>query len=71
MLYARLFAALGEYAQVAEYILLIIAIMFGIIELLALWIGTRLTRSITSAVAQLYEGDQAREPRRTSATASR
>jgi phosphoserine phosphatase RsbU/P len=55
VLYARLFAALGEYAQVVEYILLIIAIVFGIIELLALWIGTRLTRSITSAVAQLYE----------------
>jgi len=55
VLYARLFAALGEYAQVVEYILLIIAIVFGIIELLALWIGTKLTRSITSAVAQLYE----------------
>ena len=54
VLYGRLFAALGEYAQVVEYILLIIAIVFGIIELLALWIGTRLTRSITSAVAQLY-----------------
>ena len=55
VLYARLFAALGEYAPFVEYILLIIAIAFAIIELLALWIGTRLTRSITSAVAQLYE----------------
>jgi phosphoserine phosphatase RsbU/P len=55
VLYARLFKALGEYAQFVEYILLVIAIVFGIIELLALWIGTRLTRSITSAVAQLYE----------------
>ena len=55
VLYARLFAALGNYAQVLEYILLIIAIVFGIIELLALVIGTMLTRSITSAVAQLYE----------------
>jgi sigma-B regulation protein RsbU (phosphoserine phosphatase) len=55
VLYARLFAALGDFAQGVEYILLFIAIVFGVIELLALWIGTRLTRSITSAVAQLYE----------------
>jgi sigma-B regulation protein RsbU (phosphoserine phosphatase) len=38
-----------------EYILLVVAIVFAIIELLALFIGTRLTRSITSAVAKLYE----------------
>ncbi|MBZ5655704.1 MAG: SpoIIE family protein phosphatase [Acidobacteriia bacterium] len=55
ILYARLFAALGDFAKGVEYILLFIAIVFAIIELLALWIGTRLTRSITSAVAQLYE----------------
>ena len=55
VLYARLFAALGDFAQGVEYILLFIAIIFGVIELLALWIGTRLTRSITAAVAQLYE----------------
>ncbi|MGB9204287.1 MAG: SpoIIE family protein phosphatase, partial [Terriglobales bacterium] len=55
VLYARLFAALGNYAQVIEYILLIILIVFGIIELLAVVIGTLLARSITSAVAQLYE----------------
>jgi phosphoserine phosphatase RsbU/P len=55
VLYERLFKALGDYAKGVEYILLFIAIVFAIIELLALWIGTRLTRSITSAVAQLYE----------------
>jgi sigma-B regulation protein RsbU (phosphoserine phosphatase) len=55
VLYARLFAALGDYAKGVEYILLSIAIVFAIIELLALWIGTKLTRSITSAVGQLYE----------------
>ena len=55
VLYARLFAALGDFAKGVEYILLFIAIVFAIIELLALWIGTKLTRSITSAVAQLYE----------------
>jgi sigma-B regulation protein RsbU (phosphoserine phosphatase) len=55
VLYARLFAARGDYAKGVEYILLSIAIVFAIIEMLALFIGTKLTRSITSAVAQLYE----------------
>lgn len=55
VLYARLFAALGDATKGVEYILLSIAVVFGIIELLALFIGTRLTRSITFAVAQLYE----------------
>ena len=55
VLYERLFKALGDFAKGVEYILLFIAVVFAIIELLALWIGTRLTRSITSAVAQLYE----------------
>jgi sigma-B regulation protein RsbU (phosphoserine phosphatase) len=56
VLYARLFAALGDFARGLEYILLSIAIVFAIIELLALFVGTKLTRSITSAVGQLYEG---------------
>jgi sigma-B regulation protein RsbU (phosphoserine phosphatase) len=55
VLYARLFAALGDYARGVEYILLSIAIVFAIIELLALFVGTKLTRSITSAVDQLYQ----------------
>ena len=55
VLYARLFAALGDYAKGVEYILLSIAVVFAIIELLALFVGTKLTRSITSAVDQLYE----------------
>ncbi len=54
VLYGRLFAALGDFAKGIEYILLFIAIVFAIIELLALIIGTKLTRSITAAVAQLY-----------------
>lgn len=54
-LYERLFAALGDLARGIEYILLVVAIVFAIIELLALFIGTRLTRSITGAVAQLYD----------------
>lgn len=55
LLYARLFGALGDFAQAVEYILLFIAIFFAVIELLALYIGSRLTRSITKAVAQLYD----------------
>jgi sigma-B regulation protein RsbU (phosphoserine phosphatase) len=55
VLYARLFAAVVDLAEGVEYILLFIAIVFGVIELLALFIGARLTRSITAAVAQLYE----------------
>jgi len=55
VLYARLFSALGDYAQGVEYILFSIAIVFAIIELLALIVGTKLSRSITSSVAELYE----------------
>jgi sigma-B regulation protein RsbU (phosphoserine phosphatase) len=56
VLYARLFAALGDYAKGLEYILLSIMFVFAIIWLLALLVGTKLARTITSAVDQLYEG---------------
>jgi sigma-B regulation protein RsbU (phosphoserine phosphatase) len=55
VLYARLFAARGDYAKGVEYILFSILIVFAIIVLLALFVGTKLTRTITSAVDQLYE----------------
>jgi sigma-B regulation protein RsbU (phosphoserine phosphatase) len=55
ILYGRLFAALGDFATGVEYMLLFVAIVFAIIELLALLIGTRLTRTVTGAVAQLYD----------------
>jgi sigma-B regulation protein RsbU (phosphoserine phosphatase) len=58
VLYARLFAALGDFAKGVEYVLLFSAIVFAIIELLALWIGTRLTRTVTGAVAQLYKATE-------------
>jgi len=54
VLYDHLFAALGDFAPTIELFLLLAAIVFGVIELIALWIGTRLTRSVTGAVAQLY-----------------
>jgi phosphoserine phosphatase RsbU/P len=55
VLYGHLFAALGDIASGVEYILLAILVFFGIIELLALITGTRMTRTVTSAVAQLYD----------------
>jgi len=55
-LYERLFAAQGDFAPTVEFFLLFAVIVFAIIELLAIWIGTQLTRTVTGAVAQLYEG---------------
>jgi sigma-B regulation protein RsbU (phosphoserine phosphatase) len=55
VLYAHLFAALGYLARGVEYILLGIFIFFAVIELVALIIGTRMTRTVTGAVAQLYD----------------
>ena len=64
MLYARLFAALGDFATGVEYTLLFVAVVFAIIELLALFIGTRLTRTVTGAVAQLYDATDTHQSRR-------
>jgi sigma-B regulation protein RsbU (phosphoserine phosphatase) len=58
VLAARLFAERGEFARGVEYILLSIAIVLVISGPLALYVGTKLTHSITSAVDQLYEGTQ-------------
>ncbi|MGA9979402.1 MAG: SpoIIE family protein phosphatase [Candidatus Sulfotelmatobacter sp.] len=55
VLYAHLFEALGEFVQGVEYILLGVGIFFAIIELIALFIGTRMTRTVTAAVAHLYD----------------
>jgi len=55
-LYERLFAAQGDFAPSVEFFLLFAVIVFAIIELVAIWIGTQLTRTVTGAVAQLYDG---------------
>jgi phosphoserine phosphatase RsbU/P len=55
ILYAHLFAALGDIATGVEYILLAILIFFGVIELVALITGTRMTQTVTRAVADLYD----------------
>jgi phosphoserine phosphatase RsbU/P len=58
VLYARLFAALGDFAKGVEYMLFFAAVVFAIIEVLALVIGTRLTRTMTAAVGQLYDATE-------------
>ena len=55
VLYGHLFAALGDIAKGVEYLLLAILVFFAVIELVALIIGTRMTRTVTGAVAQLYD----------------
>jgi sigma-B regulation protein RsbU (phosphoserine phosphatase) len=58
MLYATLFSALGGKAGIFRDGLIAIAIVFGVIELIALYIGVRLTRSMTKSVAELYQATQ-------------
>jgi phosphoserine phosphatase RsbU/P len=55
VLYGHLFAALGQFVEGVEYILFGVGIFFALIELIALFIGTRMTRTVTAAVAQLYD----------------
>jgi sigma-B regulation protein RsbU (phosphoserine phosphatase) len=58
VLYNHLFAALGQFVTGVTYILMGVAIFFAIIELVALIIGTRMTRTATAAVAELYDATQ-------------
>jgi len=55
MLYATLFGTLGEKSRIFLDVLTGIAIFFALIELIALFIGMRLSRSITKSVAELYD----------------
>jgi len=55
VLYGDLFATWGEAVRGAAYILLGFAGFLALIELIALIIGTRMTRTVTAAVAQLYQ----------------
>jgi phosphoserine phosphatase RsbU/P len=53
-LYDYLFSALGDVGITVEVLLLIIAIVLGVFEALAAWVGTELTRTVTGSVAELY-----------------
>jgi phosphoserine phosphatase RsbU/P len=55
VLYGHLFAALGEFVEGVKYILLGVGVIFALIELIALIIGTRMTRTVTAAVANLHD----------------
>jgi len=58
LLFGRLFTELGEVASLAEFILLATAVLFAIIVVLALFIGYRLTGTMTRSVANLYTATQ-------------
>ena len=53
-LYDRLFSALGEVGSGMEALLLAIVGVLFIFEVIAWYIGTQLTRTVTGSVAQLY-----------------
>ncbi len=57
-LYNVLFGNLNTKAGIFIQVLLGIAVFFGLIELIALYIGVRLTRSVTTSVAELYTATQ-------------
>jgi phosphoserine phosphatase RsbU/P len=54
VLYDYLFSGLGEVGASIEVLLLIVALILGLFEIMAAYIGTRLTRTVTGSVAQLY-----------------
>jgi len=60
LLYQQLFGASlgGIVTDVYRYGLIILCVLFGAIELLALIMAIRLSRTITSSVADLYEATQ-------------
>jgi len=58
ILYNILFASLGDNAQIMEYGLLVIVGLLGLVELVALFIGIRLSRRVTGAVGELYKATQ-------------
>src|SRR5260370_3112706 len=58
VLYPRLFLTSSDYAERIRSALVGSAIFFALIELVALIIGLRLTRTITRSVAALYQGTE-------------
>ena len=57
-LYSQLSFSVREWAQILSVALVALAITFGVIVIIALLIGLRLTRTITLSVANLYEATQ-------------
>lgn len=57
-LYSHLSVSVSKWAELVPVVLAGLAITFGVIVLVALLIGLRLTRTITLSVANLYEATQ-------------
>jgi len=57
-LYERFFQTNGEMTTAITYALGFVAIVFALIELLALFIGMRLSNTMTRSVAELYDATQ-------------
>jgi phosphoserine phosphatase RsbU/P len=53
-LYDLSFSSLGDLGATIEFVLFVLLIALFLFEAAAWWIGTRLSRSITGAVAQMY-----------------
>jgi len=58
LLYGILFTTSGDNAKILKYGLLATAILLGLMEMAALYIGIRLTRSMTRSVAELYSATE-------------
>ena len=58
VLYSHLSGAMSQWASYVAIALVALAITFGVIVLIALIIGIRLTRTITYSVANLYKATQ-------------
>ncbi len=55
-LYTRLFSTSVDMGSLLRNLLVAMAILFGVLEVIALWMATRLSRTITRSVAELYRG---------------
>lgn len=58
VLYTHLSGAMSQWTSILAIALAALAITFGVIVLIALFIGLRLTRTITYSVANLYKATQ-------------
>ncbi len=58
LLYARLFQTMVEFGSAIWTLLIVLAIVFAVIELIALIVGVGLTRTMTRSVAELYGATQ-------------
>ena len=54
LIYTRLFDTVGQSTTFIIGVLIAVAVVFAVIELLALVIGLRLTRTMTASIAHLY-----------------